>query len=186
MSNINDDISLGRFISLILRHHPEKIGITLDNEGWADTKDLLDGINSSGRKIDIETLERIVRENNKKRYSFNNDKSKIRANQGHSIPVEVGMQIKIPPDRLYHGTAIRFLDSIRMNGIRKMSRLYVHLSKDINTAFDVGKRHGAAVVLVVDTKKMHEDGFVFRLSDNNVWQSDDIPWKYVIEIISKD
>ena len=183
-NNKNNDVNLGRFISLILRHQPETIGITLDKEGWADTQELLDGINASGRSIDMETLERIVRENNKQRYSFNEDKTKIRANQGHSIPVEVGMQTLVPPDKLYHGTASRFLDAIKKDGIRKMSRLYVHLSKDIETALTVGKRHGSPIVLVVNTKQMHEDGFVFKLSDNGVWQSEDIPWNYVTEIIT--
>ena len=183
MAQNNNDIKLGRFISLILRHHPEQIGITLDSEGWADTQALLDGINASGRRIDMETLERIVRENNKQRYSFNGDKSKIRANQGHSIPVEVGMQVMTPPDRLYHGTATRFLDSIKRDGIKKMSRLYVHLTKDVETAVSIGKRHGKPVVLVIDTKAMHKDGYTFRLSDNGVWQSEDIPWRYVVEVI---
>lgn len=182
--NDNNDINLSRFISLILRHRPETIGITLDNEGWADTQKLLAGINASGRRIDMETLERIVRENNKQRYSFNSDKTKIRANQGHSIPVEVGMREAVPPDKLYHGTASRFLDSIKRDGIKKMSRLYVHLSRDAETAVTVGSRHGKPIVLVIDAKAMHADGYIFRLSDNGVWQSADIPWKYVTEIIT--
>lgn len=178
----NDDVSLGRFISLVLRHNPDAAGITLDKQGWADTEKLIAGIKATGRKIDMETLERIVRENNKQRYSFNEDKSKIRANQGHSIPVEVGMEIKTPPDILYHGTARGSLDSIRLQGIRKMNRLYVHLSPDAETAINVGKRHGKPVVLTVDAKRMAADGYIFRLSDNGVWQSEDIPWEYVTDI----
>ena len=180
----NDDISLGRFISLVLRHHPEVIGITLDSEGWADTVQLLDGINATGRKINMDTLERIVRENNKQRYSFNEDKTRIRANQGHSIPVDIKMQQLTPPDRLYHGTAQSKLELIKQSGIKKMSRLYVHLSKDIETAITVGSRHGKPVVLVIDTASMAKDGYTFKLSDNGVWQSEDIPWKYVLEIIT--
>lgn len=179
----SSDTSLSKFISLILRHRPEDIGITLDKSGWADTKALLNGINRTGQNIDMETLERIVREDSKGRYSFNEDKSKIRANQGHSIPVEVEMPIVAPPDRLYHGTAERFLDSIKRDGIRRMNRLYVHLSGDAETAFKVGSRHGKPVVLVIDTVSMLADGYVFRLSENGVWQSEDIPWKYVIEIL---
>ena len=181
----NSDTSLSRFISLILRHRPEEIGLTLDKAGWADTKELIEGISRSGQYIDMDTLERIVREDSKGRYSFNEDKSKIRANQGHSIPVEVEMSVTAPPERLYHGTAERFLDSIRQEGIRKMSRLYVHLSPDAETAFRVGSRHGKPVVLVIDTAAMLEDGYVFRLSDNGVWQSEDIPWRYVCEVLTK-
>lgn len=181
----NDDISLGRFISLVLRHHPEAIGISLDNEGWADTKQLLDGINATGRRIDMDTLERIVRENNKQRYSFNEDKTRIRANQGHSIPVDVKMKQMTPPDRLYHGTSADTLPLIQQSGvIRKMKRLYVHLSWDIETAITVGSRHGTPVILVIDTKAMSADGYTFMLSDNGVWQSEDIPYRYVAEIIT--
>lgn len=177
------DVELGKFISLILRHKPQVIGITLDQNGWADTQELLAGINASGCYIDMEILERIVRENNKKRYSFNEDKSRIRANQGHSISVNVEMKEMTPPDELYHGTADRFLDSIREKGILKMNRQYVHLSADAETAKAVGKRHGKPVVLVIDTKKMAEDGYTFWLSDNGVWQSEDIKWEYVKKIV---
>lgn len=182
-SSRSKDVELGKFISLILRHKPQVIGITLDQNGWADTQELLAGINASGRYIDMEILERIVRENNKKRYSFNEDKSRIRANQGHSISVNVEMKEMTPPDALYHGTADRFLDSIREKGILKMNRQYVHLSADAETAKAVGKRHGKPVVLVIDTKKMAEDGYIFWLSDNGVWQSEDIKWEYVKKIV---
>lgn len=179
---VNQDENMGRFISLILRHHPETVGIQLDAHGWANVDELLHGINVSGRKIDMKMLERIVQNNNKKRYSFNEDKTKIRANQGHSIKVDVEMQEIIPPNELYHGTADRFMDSIKEKGILKMSRQYVHLSLDVETAVMVGKRHGKPIILVVDTKNMLEDGYTFWLSDNGVWQSEDIPWKYVKEV----
>ncbi|MBR1863653.1 MAG: RNA 2'-phosphotransferase [Ruminococcus sp.] len=185
------DVQTGRFLSLVLRHKPEEIGLTIDrNGGWADTRELIEKVSAAGYELDMETLERIVRENNKQRYSFNEDKSRIRANQGHSIDVVIDMQIKDPPARLYHGTGSQFLESIRREGILHMSRQYVHLSADPETAFNVGSRHtrrsGAAVVLVIDTAKMAEDGYVFRISDNGVWQSADIPWKYVCEIIEND
>ena len=179
----NDDVSLGKFISLILRHKPETIGITLDSEGWADVGELIKGINASGRTIDMETLERIVAENNKKRYTLSPDKKRIRANQGHSIDVQIDMEKREPPALLYHGTATRFLDSIKAEGIRKMSRQYVHLSPDIPTAFDVGRRHGAPAVLVIDAAKMSAEGFEFMISANGVWQSADIPFRYVKEIV---
>lgn len=181
----NSDENMGRFISLILRHHPETIGIQLDSYGWVDVDELIHGINVSGRYIDMEMLERIVQNNNKKRYSFSDDKTKIRANQGHSVKVDVGMQKMVPPNELYHGTADRFLDSIKEKGILKMSRQYVHLSADVETATMVGKRHGKPIILVIDTKQMVETGYTFWLSDNGVWQSEDIPWRYVKEIVGE-
>ena len=179
----NNDTKLSRYISYILRHCPEEVGISLDREGWADTRALIEGICAKGHTIDIKTLERIVREDSKQRYSFSPDKSRIRANQGHSIPVEVEMRTAEPPARLYHGTSEKALDSIKQNGILKMNRLYVHLSGDTETAFKVGSRHGKPVVLVVDTAAMSADGYVFKISENGVWQSEEIPWKYVTEII---
>lgn len=178
MSNKN----LSVFISLILRHKPEEIGITLDANGWAKVDDLLRGINNSGRKITFELLEEIVKTDNKSRYSFNEDKTLIRANQGHSIKVDVELKEATPPDILYHGTASRFLKSIMSNGIKPMSRLYVHLSKDVCTAISVGARHGKCVVLVIDTKSMVKDGVKFYLSSNNVWLVDYVDYKYIKEI----
>lgn len=134
-----DDVKLGKFLSLVLRHKPETIGITLDKNGWANVKELIEKVKLSERYIDMEILERIVRENNKKRYSFNEDKTKIRASQGHSIEVELNLKKMTPPKILYHGTATRFLESIKEKGILKMNRQYVHLSMDIETARNVGK-----------------------------------------------
>ncbi len=128
-------------------------------------------------------LERIVRENNKKRYCFNDDKTKIRANQGHSLKVDVQLKIAEPPKVLYHGTSERFLENIKENGILKQSRQYVHLSNDKETALDVGRRHGKPVVLIINTEKMLNDGYGFYLSENNVWLCDNILWKYVKEVL---
>ena len=171
---------LSKYISLILRHKPETIGITLDEHGWANVNELINGINESGHNINMDVLEEIVRTDNKQRYSFNEDKTLIRANQGHSIPVDVELKEMTPPDVLYHGTATRFLDSIKQNGIKSMSRLYVHLSKDYYTALNVGSRHGKCVVFEIDTKKMYEDGVKFYLSENGVWLTKYVDWKYVI------
>lgn len=171
---------LSVFISLILRHKPETIGISLDEHGWANVNELIKGINTSGRNINMEILEEIVRTDNKQRYSFNEDKTLIRANQGHSIPVDVELKEMVPPNVLYHGTATRFLDSIKQNGIKSMSRLYVHLSKDTETATKVGDRHGKCVLLEIDAKKMYEDGIKFYLSNNGVWLVKFVDWKYVI------
>lgn len=160
---------LSVFLSLILRHNPAAAGITLDEHGWADVEELLLGINGTGRKIDRAMLEEIVRTDNKQRYRFNEDKTLIRANQGHSIPVDVELKEQEPPEFLYHGTAKRSLKSIMEEGLKPMSRLYVHLSKDRETAEKVGRRHGEPVVLKVHSGRMSRDGVQFYLSENGVW-----------------
>ncbi|ENY8380922.1 RNA 2'-phosphotransferase [Clostridioides difficile] len=170
---------LSIFISLILRHKPETIGIKLDDYGYADVNELIEKINNTGRNINIEILEQIVKEDNKQRYSFNDARSKIRANQGHSINVNVELKELEPPKYLYHGTATRFLENIKNEGIIKQSRLYVHLSRDIDTAVKVGKRHGTPVILKINTGKMYENGYKFYLSENNVWLCEHIPFEYV-------
>ena len=173
---------LSKFISLILRHKPEEIGISLDEFGWANVEDLINGINNSGRSIDINILEDIVRTDDKQRYSFNEDKTKIRANQGHSIPVNVELKELEPPSTLYHGTATKSIEGIMQQGIKSMSRLYVHLSKDFETAKKVGCRHGEGVVLIVNAKRMYEDGVRFYLSENGVWLTEYVDAKYILSI----
>lgn len=175
MSQNNTDVQLGKFLSLILRHKPETVGITLDENGWAYVDALLRGINQTGRKIDQATLERIVAQNNKKRYTFSNDKQKIRANQGHSLAVDVELKKITPPEYLYHGTASRFLDSIMKQGILKGTRQHVHLSCDLETATAVGKRHGKPVILKVFSGQMHASGHPFYCSENGVWLVDAVP-----------
>lgn len=174
-----DTENLGRFISMILRHHPESIGITLDEFGYANTQELISKMNVYGKHIDFKTLKYIIDTNNKRRYSFNDDFSKIRANQGHSIKVNLELIEKVPPNRLYHGTATRFLETIMKEGITKQSRQYVHLSKDIETAINVGKRHGNPIVLELDTSKMVQDGIKFYLSENGVWLCEYVHSKYI-------
>lgn len=169
---------LSVFISLVLRHKPDAAHITLDEHGWANVEELLNGINNTGRKIDMEILEEIVATDNKQRYSFNQDKTLIRANQGHSIPVDVELEEREPPEFLYHGTATRFLDSIMNEGLKPMSRLYVHLSKDTETALKVGKRHGDPVILEICSRDMYKDGNKFYLSENGVWLTDKVDVKY--------
>jgi len=177
---MSDKLSV--FISLILRHKPDVIDIHLDRFGYADTKELINGINKHGQyKIDIDTLVKIVNEDKKTRYSFNEDKTKIRANQGHSIDVQVELKELTPPDILYHGTAEKSLENIRKDGITKRSRLYVHLSSSDDIAIEVGRRHGKPVVLEIDAKKMIEDGFKFYLSENKVWLTEVVPNQYIIE-----
>ena len=173
------DIRLGRFISLVLRHDPSAAGIALDDHGWAVVDDLLAGMNQRGHRIDYATLCRIVAENDKSRYSFSDDGQRIRANQGHSIDVDVELMVAIPPSKLFHGTAERFLDSIKREGLTRQQRQYVHLSTDVDTATKVGKRHGAPVMLRVDSAAMTRDGHTFWLSRNNVWLTDAVPWRYL-------
>jgi putative RNA 2'-phosphotransferase len=175
----NGDVGLSRFLSLVLRHKPQTIEIILDEFGWANVEDLINGMCKSGKKLDRETLNRIVDENNKQRYSFNEDNTKIRANQGHSINVNIEFEEKIPPQYLYHGTAERFCTSIMNLGIQKQKRQYVHLSSDIKTAYAVGKRHGHPIIMRIDAKKMYEEGFKFYISKNMVWLTDFVSVKYV-------
>ncbi len=167
-----------RYLCLILRHKPEVIGITLDEHGWADVEALIEGV-SRTHELDREILERIVDEDEKGRYSFNEDHTKIRANQGHSIPVDVELEELAPPEILFHGTGENYVDSIDRQGLIPKTRLYVHLSADYGTAVKVGQRHGKPVVYTVDSKRMQEDGYVFYCSVNGVWLTKEVPARYL-------
>lgn len=171
-----------KFLSLILRHKPETIGIKLDEHGWADVSELISGI-SKTRPFDMKMLEEIVRTDNKRRYSFNENKTLIRANQGHSIPVDVELEKKTPPEFLYHGTGEKFVSSIDKEGLLSKSRLYVHLSKDTETAVKVGSRHGKPVVYRVEAGKMADDGYEFFLSVNGVWLTKAVPAEYLSKLL---
>ncbi len=168
------DRETSKYIALILRHHPEIIGITLDEHGWADVRELIAGVSRS-RPLSMAQLEEIVRTDSKQRYSFNEDHSLIRANQGHSIPVDVELKPADPPPVLYHGTGLKSVESILKEGLFPMSRLYVHLSADIGTARAVGMRHGKPVIFAVDAQAMREAGAVFYLSVNGVWLTKHVP-----------
>ena len=167
-----------KFISLILRHKPETIGITLDEHGWANVDELIAGI-AQTRPFDMAMLEEIVSTDEKQRYSFNDDHTLIRANQGHSIPVDVELEQKTPPELLYHGTGEKYTASINEQGLLPKSRLYVHLSADYDTAVKVGSRHGKPVVYTVQAKAMQEDGCVFYQSVNGVWLTKHVPVRYL-------
>lgn len=172
---------LSKFISMILRHKPQVIGITLDEHGWADVDELIKGINETGEEVKFskDTLEIIVKTDKKQRYSFSQDKTLIRANQGHSIPVDVELEKKEPPKVLYHGTGSRFVKSIQEQGLFPMERLYVHLSTDVETATNVGKRHGTPVIFQVNAEQMQKDGYDFFQSVNGVWLTKEVPAKYL-------
>ena len=167
-----------KFISLILRHKPEVIGISLDEHGWAKVDELIAGI-AKTRKFNMDMLEEIVRPDEKQRYSFNEDRTLIRANQGHSIPVDVELEEAEPPEELWHGTGEKFTASIEAQGLIPKSRLYVHLSKDEDTAVRVGQRHGKPVLYIVRAGEMRRDGYQFYLSRNGVWLTKEVPVKYL-------
>lgn len=167
-----------KYISLILRHKPEVIGISLDEHGWANVDELISGV-AKTHKLDMDILEEIVRSDEKQRYSFNEDKTLIRANQGHSIPVDVELEEAVPPEKLWHGTGEKFVESIDEQGLIPKSRLYVHLSKDIDTAIKVGSRHGRPVVYGIKTLDMYNAGYKFFLSKNGVWLTKEVPVEYL-------
>lgn len=169
---------IGKFLSLILRHAPEKIGITLDKSGWASVDELLQQLAAHNKPLSFEQLVEIVETNNKQRYSFNQDRTRIRANQGHSIELDLQLTPQKPPEVLYHGTASRFMKSITQQGLIKGSRHHVHLSKDKETAHQVGSRQGVPVILAIASGQMQRDGFVFYCSDNGVWLTDHVPTRY--------
>jgi len=173
--SLND---ISKFISLILRHKPETIGISLDEHGWANVDELIEGI-SKTNDFNMEMLEEIVRTDNKQRYSFNDDKTLIRANQGHSIPVDVELDEVKPPETLWHGTGEKYVISIDEQGLIPKSRLYVHLSQDEETAISVGKRHGKPVLYKIKAEEMYNDGYRFFRSQNGVWLTKEVPIKYM-------
>jgi len=175
--NKNSIKKISKFLSLILRHKPETIGLKLDTHGWADIDELM--AKSKNIKLTRALIDEVVAQNDKQRFII--EGNKIRANQGHSIDVDLEFKAVTPPDMLYHGTATRFLESIIQTGLSKQKRQHVHLSKDIETAIMVGKRHGKVVILEVDTKRMLEDGYEFYLSVNGVWLTDVVPVKYLKE-----
>ena len=163
---------------MILRHKPEVIGITLDEHGWANVDELVEGINKN-EAFSKATLEKIVKTDKKQRYSFSQDKTLIRANQGHSIPVDVELEKKEPPKVLYHGTGVKSVKAIQEHGLLPMERLYVHLSTDVETATNVGKRHGTPVIFQVNAEQMQKDGYDFFQSVNDVWLTKEVPTKYL-------
>ncbi|MCU0350018.1 MAG: RNA 2'-phosphotransferase [Flavobacterium sp.] len=174
-----NEINISRFLSLVLRHQPETIGIQLDQNGWADVKELIEKANNNGIKFDREMLNHIVETNPKKRFAFNETLDKIRASQGHSIEIELGYTNQKPPEILYHGTGEKSVQSIINIGLEKRNRQHVHLSNDIETAIKVGQRHGKPFVFKVLAEQMYNDNFQFFISDNGVWLTDKVPTKYL-------
>ena len=174
-------VHISKYLSLILRHRPETIGLALDDEGWVSISKLLRAAKKHGNPIDRSTLDEVVFSNDKMRFAFSKDGLRIRANQGHSISVNLNLESLDPPSLLYHGTAIRFIESIRASGLEKRNRQHVHLSATKETAISVGKRHGKPVVLTIQAKRMFDEGHQFYLSQNGVWLTKHVPYQYIQE-----
>jgi putative RNA 2'-phosphotransferase len=164
------DTEVSKFLSYVLRHEPQAIGLTLDQEGWADIGALIDGARQSGRLLDADLIRAVVASSDKKRFAISDDGLRIRAVQGHSTAsVAITYAEKVPPEFLYHGTATRFLDSILKEGLKPGERQHVHLSEDVQTATTVGQRYGKPVVLKIEALRMHQQGFKFFQAENGVW-----------------
>lgn len=170
---------ISKFLSLVLRHKPEEIGIAMDANGWVDVDELIEKCSGKNVCFDFDTLEEVVISSDKQRFAFSDDYSRIRANQGHTVNVDLELEEKEPSDFLYHGTVEKFLESIKTNGLQKMQRLHVHLSSDLETAVKVGSRRGKPVILKIHAAAMHKDGFAFYFSKNGVWLCEQVPVKYI-------
>ncbi len=171
---------VSKFLSLVLRHQPDTIGIMLDENGWTDVNILLTKLQTKGHQMNFDQLRYLVETNNKKRFAFNIDETRIRASQGHSVVVDLSYSEKKPPKFLYHGTATRFFNTVLAEGLKKMDRHHVHLSADETTARTVGSRHGKPVVLTVKAEEMAADNFVFYQSENGVWLTEFVPAAYIV------
>ena len=174
-----DLVKTSKFLSLVLRHQPDKIGLKLDEQGWADVSELICLSNQNGNQLDLDLLQKIVADNDKKRFAFSPDGLRIRASQGHSVDIDLALTPIEPPTVLYHGTALKSLPSIRQTGLNSGSRQHVHLSLDKQTATKVGQRHGSPVILTIQSKKMFDKGHKFFKSENNVWLTDSVPVEYI-------
>lgn len=174
-----DKSTPSRFLSYVLRHHPEEIGLKLDKNGWCDVEELIEKSATKDVIITKESLEQIVIDNDKQRFGFNEDKTKIRANQGHSVKVDLKLKAQRPPSVLYHGTIKKSADIILKEGLKPMSRHHVHLSSEKATAINVGSRRGTPVMLYINAQAMYADGYKFYQSENKVWLTDEVPTKYI-------
>jgi putative RNA 2'-phosphotransferase len=172
-------VHLSKFMSLVLRHRPSKAGVSLDAEGWTSVESLLAGCKRAGFQVTTEELRAVVVGNEKRRFAMSSDGLRIRANQGHSVQVDLGLARRTPPAVLYHGTVERFLKSIAESGLRRGKRHAVHLSPTAETAAGVGRRRGQPVVLAIDAARMHADGYDFFCSENGVWLTEHVPAVYL-------
>ncbi len=176
------DIQTSKFLSYVLRHRPDSIGITLDENGWVDVDELLGAAQRNGKRLSRERLEQVVACSDKKRFALSDDGRRIRANQGHSVSVDLDLEPVEPPELLYHGTVERFLDSIRSEGLVRGRRHHVHLSPDEATARTVGSRRGKPVILTVEAARMHAAGHEFFRSANSVWLTESVPAEFLRDL----
>ena len=177
--NEKQKTKLSKFLSLVLRHKPETVGLTLEENGWVKVETLLKACAENKNSFSREELEEVVATNDKKRFSFDETGTRIRANQGHSLKIEIEFEEKIPPKFLFHGTAEKNVKMIREKGLQKMQRHHVHLSADPETARNVGIRYGRPVIFQIETEKMLADGFKFFVSANGVWLTDEVPPEFL-------
>ncbi len=179
MSNSKRD-TLSRFLSYVLRHKPDAIGLSLDGQGWISVEILLEKLAAHNHATTFAALAHVVKNNEKQRFAFNADRTMIRASQGHSVGIDLGYSPRIPPKVLFHGTVARFLSDIQRLGLTKQRRHHVHLSLDRKTAAKVGARRGTPVILEIAAAKMHADGIEFFCSENDVWLTDRVPPCYIV------
>ena len=172
-------VRTSKFLALVLRHQPEKIGLSLDESGWASVSELIQRAGAAGVTLTADSLKRVVEQNDKRRFSLSEDGLRVRAVQGHSLSVDLGLDAVEPPSVLYHGTAERFLKGIRDRGLTARGRQHVHLSPDEQTARKVGRRHGNPFVLRVESGEMCADGYEFFFSENGVWLTEVVPAQYI-------
>lgn len=177
--NEKETTKTSKFLSLILRHEPERVGLKLDEAGWVGVEEVLAAVNRHGTSLTLDHLKHIVATNNKKRFEFSEDCLRIRASQGHSVEVDLQYAPQTPPEILYHGTATRFLDGIRKDGLQKMARHDVHLSAETKVTLQVGGRHGKPALLTIRAGEMHRAGHEFRVSTNGVWLVQQVPPKFI-------
>src|SRR6266700_4016053 len=177
--NDKETVRTSKFLSLVLRHEPERVGLKLGDGGWVGVEELLKAVNGQGMALTLNQLKQVVETSKKKRFAFSEDGRRIRANQGHSVEVDLQYPPQTPPEILYHGTAVRFLDDIRQHGLKKMERHDVHLSAETKLTLQVGGRHGRPVLLTIRAGDMHRAGFVFRCSANGVWLVDHVPPQFI-------
>ncbi len=176
-----EEFKISKTLSYALRHRPDELGIILDENGYVGVDELIHQFNAYSQiQLTLDKLKQVVANNDKQRFAFSEDGTKIRASQGHSVQVDLGYEPQVPPEFLYHGTAAANLPSIRKTGLAKRSRHHVHLSLDIDTAKNVGSRHGVPVVLPIKALEMHQDGLIFYQSANGVWLTDEVPLPYII------
>lgn len=179
---LSEEVKVSKLLSFILRHKPEAIGVVLDNGGWVDVDTFLACLQASGKTVTRQVLESVVETSTKQRFALSADRQQIRANQGHSVDIDLQLPTLPPPGRLFHGTATRFLDAIQKEGLRRQKRHHVHLTVSQDVAISVGARHGTPIVLTIDAKAMHDCGYEFFLSANGVWLTSHVPSKYLLPV----